>query len=123
MTTPKESIEMLNDLGSSSYEAAKSLGEINLRIMERALARQMDAFNLLIDGGLRNIRMVTEAKNPSDLMRSQVDLARELGERMLTEGRETVKLATESRDEYRTWFEQGLRVAGEKFSKLRPTAA
>lgn len=122
MTTTKESVEILNDLSSKGYEAAKSLGEINLRIMERALARQMDAVNVLMDGGLRNIKMFTEAKGPADLVRSQVDLFRELSDRVLTESRETMKLATDSREEYRTWFEQGLQAVNEKMSKLRPAA-
>jgi phasin family protein len=122
MTSAKESIEMMNDLSSKSYEAAQSLGEINLRIMERLLARQMDAFSLLMDSGLRQVKMVTEAKGPNDLMKGQIDLVRELSERALAEGRENVKLATDTRNEYRAWFEQGLQVINEKVVKLRPVA-
>jgi phasin family protein len=113
---------MMNDLSSKSYEAAQSLGEINLRIMERLLARQMDAFSLLMDSGLRQVKMVTEAKGPNDLMKGQIDLVRELSERALAEGRENVKLATDTRNEYRAWFEQGLQVINEKVVKLRPVA-
>lgn len=122
MTTAKENIEMLSDLSNKGYEAAKALGEINLRIMERMMSHQVDTFNLLMDGGLRNIKVVTEAKGPSELIRGQMDLMREFSERMLADGRETVKLATESRDEYRAWIEQGMQVVSEKMSKLRPTA-
>jgi phasin family protein len=122
MTTPKESIELLNDLSSKGYEAAKSLGEINLRIMERMMARQLDTFNLVVDSGLRNIKMVTEAKGPNDLVRGQMDLIREVSERLLTESRESVKLASDSRDEYRAWVEQGVQAVTEKMGKFRPVA-
>jgi len=121
MTTTKESIELLNDLSTKGYETAKSFGEINLRIMERALARQMDTLNILMDGGLRNLKMVTESKGPADLVKGQVDIFREVSERMLRESRETIKLASDSREEYRAWFEQGLQVFNEKMSTLRPT--
>lgn len=122
MITSKDSIEMISDLSNKSYEAVKSLGEINLRLMERTLARQMDALNVLMDGGLRNLKIVAEATGPNDVVRGQVDLVREFSERMLVEGRETVKLATDTRDEYRTWLEQGVQVFSEKMNKMRPTA-
>jgi phasin family protein len=122
MTSPKESIEMMNDLSTKGYEAVQSLGEINLRAMERLLARQMDAFSLLMDSGLRQVNMVTEAKGPNDLVKGQIDLVRELSERALAEGRENVKLATDTRNEYRAWFEQGMQVVNEKIVKLRPVA-
>jgi phasin family protein len=122
MTSAKESIEMMNDLGTKGYEAAQSLGEINLRTMERLLARQMDALNLLMDSGLRQVKMVTDAKGPNDLVKEQINLVRELSERFLAEGRENVKLATDTRNEYRAWFEQGVQVINEKVVKLRPAA-
>jgi phasin family protein len=120
MTSPKESIEVLNDLSSTGYIAAKSLGEINLRIMERMMARQLDTFNLVMDSSIRNIKMVTEAKGPNDLVRGQMDLIREVSERLLAESRESVKLATDTRDEYRAWIEQGMQIVTEKMGKFRP---
>lgn len=120
MTTAKESIEIISDLSSKGYEATKSLGAMNLRIMERIMARQMGTFNLIIDSGLRNAKMVNEVKAPNDLVRGQLDLVREVSERLLTEGRETVKLANDSRDEYRAWFEQGMQVISEKMGNIRP---
>jgi hypothetical protein len=122
MTTTKETIEVLNDLSSKGYEAVKSLGDINLRIMERALARQMDALSICMDGGLRSFKLVTESKGPTDLVRGQADLLREFSEKMLIESREAIKFATDSRDEYRTWFEQGLQVVNDRMAKLRSTA-
>lgn len=121
-STAKDNIEMISDFSNKGYEAVKSLGEINLRIMERTMARQMDTLNVLMDGGLRGLKVVAEAAGPSDVVRGQVDLVREFSERMLVESRESIKLASDTRDEYRTWFEQGLQVFGEKMNKLRPTA-
>jgi len=122
MTTAKESIEMMNDMSTKGYEAAQSLGEINLHTMERMLARQMDVFNLLMDGSLRQVKMFTEAKGPNDLLKGQMELIRELSERVLTESREGVKMASDARNEYRAWFEQGMQAVNEKMTHLRPMA-
>jgi phasin family protein len=111
---------MMNELGSKGYEAAQTLGEINLRTMERLLARQMDAISLLMDSNLRQVKMITEAKGPNELLKGQADLLRELSERILAEGRENMKLASDTRNEYRAWFEQGVQVVNEKVGKLRP---
>jgi phasin family protein len=73
-----------------------------------------------MDSSIRNIKMVTEAKGPNDLVRGQMDLIREVSERLLAESRESVKLATDTRDEYRAWIEQGMQIVTEKMGKFRP---
>ncbi|KOR28956.1 hypothetical protein TI03_03510 [Achromatium sp. WMS1] len=120
MTAPKEGLEILNDLSSKGYEAAKSLGEINLRFMERMLARQLNTFSLFVNSGMRNIKLITEAKNPNELVRGQMGLIREVGEHLLVESRESLKLASDTRDEYRAWVEQGIEVITEKMGQSRP---
>ncbi|KOR30331.1 hypothetical protein TI04_06295 [Achromatium sp. WMS2] len=122
MTTPKEGVELVNELTAKGYEAAKALGEINMRLMERMLTRQMDAMNLFVNGGLQNLKLLTEAKNPGDLMRSQMDLVRTFSNSLLAETRETLKIADDGREQYKTWFEQGMQELNEKMGKQRPSA-
>ncbi|KOR32122.1 hypothetical protein TI05_09260 [Achromatium sp. WMS3] len=122
MNTPKEKLELFNDLTSKGYEAAKSFGEINIRLMERMINRQLDTFNIVMDSGLRNIKMITEAKGPNDLFRGQMDLIREVSEKLLIESRESLKITSEVRDEYRTWFEQSVQNITTKMSQSRPIA-
>jgi hypothetical protein len=119
MTNAKENIEMMNDLSSKGYETARQLGELNLRTMEMILNRQMDTMNMMMETSLRQMTMLSEAKGYNELVKGQMEIAKEVGERMMEVGRENVKLANERRDEYRTWVEQGVNAVSEKVSSLR----
>ena len=121
MSTVQESIETIKDLGSNGYDAARQLGELNLRSVEMILNRQMDAVSMAMEAGMRQISLVSEAKGYKDLVEGQVELARDVGERMMEVGRENAKLAGDARDEYRVWFEKGLETVTEKVSRLQPT--
>jgi phasin family protein len=122
MNSAREGIEMMNDLGNKGYVAAQSLGEIHLRAIERLVGRQLDAIGLLLESGLRQAKMIAEVKGPADLMKGQIELAREVGERMLAEGRENMRLIGDTREEYRHWLEQGAQTVGEGLGQRRPAA-
>jgi hypothetical protein len=122
MATTNETFAMFNDLGSKGYEAAQALGEINLRAVETLVARQMDVVNLLMEGGLRQVKMASEAKGYSDLVKGQIELARELAERLMEESRTNVKLASDTRDEYRGWMEKGVQLVSENLNQARTAA-
>ena len=64
----------------------------------------------------------TEAKGYNDLVKGQLELAKELGERVMEESRSNVKLAGDTRDEYRAWFEHNVQALSEKMAKVQPVA-
>jgi phasin family protein len=121
MTSAKESFELFNEMSSKGYEAARQLGEINLRTMEQLVGRQMDAVALIMESGLQQVKMVSEAKGYNELVKGQVDLAKGLGERVLEESRNNMKLASDTRDEYRAWLETGMDAMREKMGEARHT--
>jgi hypothetical protein len=74
-----------------------------------------------MEGSVRNFNAMLGAKTPSELLKGQLDVAREFSERALNEGRETIKAAGDSREEYRAWMESGMQTIAERM-KTRPTA-
>ena len=119
MNTAKENLEMFSEMSSKGYEAVRRLGEINLRMMERMLGRQMEAATLFMETGLQQAKMVSEAKGYGELVKGQIEMAQDLGKRMMEEGRTNIQLANESRDEYRAWFEQGMETVREETAKVQ----
>lgn len=122
MHNAKESVEMFSELNSKGFEAARQLGEINLRTMERLVCRQMDVMSMLVEGGLRQVKLASESKAYSELVKDQVEFAREVTERVMEEGRENVKIASDTRDEYRAWLEQGMELVSMNISKVQAAA-
>ncbi len=119
MKTTNESIEMFNEMSNKGMEAMQQLGEINLRAMEKLVCRQMDVMSMVMEGSLRQVSLAGEAKGYSDIFKGNVELAKELTERLVNESRENVKLASDTRDEYRTWFEKGVSTLSENVSKAQ----
>ena len=119
MNTAKENLEMFSEMSNKGYEAARQLGEINLRMMEKMLGRQMEAASLFMETGMQQAKMVSEAKGYNELLKGQIEMAQELGQRMMEEGRTNMQLANDSRDEYRAWFEQGMETVREETTKVQ----
>jgi len=72
------------------------------------VARQMDALNLFMEQGVRMMTLATEAKSYGDYYKGQVEMAKELTERMMEESKTNMKLAGDVREDYRGWFDAAL---------------
>lgn len=100
------SLKTVNDLTSKSIERVTSLGELNIRLFEKMAARQIDAVTLYTDHAVHMFKLATEAKGYNELLKSQVDAAKELSERVVAESKTAIQLVGEARDDYRAWFEK-----------------
>jgi phasin family protein len=118
MKTAKENLDAINELSNKGYEAARELGELNLRTMEKLVARQMDMMNMFMESSLRQVVMASEAKGYNDLIKNQIEMTKEVTERVMNESREAVKFASDTRDEYRAWMESGMEVVSENLNKV-----
>jgi hypothetical protein len=117
---PKDSLNMINDMGTKGFDRLSSLGEINLRAWEMLTARQMDVMNLMVEQGIRQMKLATESKGYNELLKGQVELAKDLSGRMMEETKANMQMAGEVRDQYRAWVEQGV---SEITSELRKSSA
>jgi hypothetical protein len=104
----KEAVNTYTDLTNKSVERISSLGELNVKLAETITTRQMDVMNLIMEQGVRMMSLATEAKGYSDLYKGQVEMAKEISERMMAESKANMKLAGEIRDDYRGWFDKAM---------------
>lgn len=118
-----DTIAVVNEMTNKGIERVTSLGELNLRVIERVAARQMDAVNLCIEHGVRVMKLVTESKGYNDLVKGQVEASKDLGERVLAESKANMSLAGEVRDDYRTWLEKSLADVSADLRKAVPAVA
>jgi hypothetical protein len=106
--TAKDTMSVINEMNEKNAERLNALGELNLRTWEKLAARQMEAMNLLTEQSARQMKLATESKGYSEFLKGQVELAKELSARMMEESKANLKIASEIRDEYRAWGQQGL---------------
>jgi len=96
------------DLANQNVERLNTLGELNLKVAEKMVSRQMDAMNLFMEQGVRMLKLATEAKGYGELYKGQVEMAKEMSEQLMAESKTNMALAGEIRDDYRGWFDAAM---------------
>jgi hypothetical protein len=104
----QDSIKTYTDLTNQNVERMNALGELNMKVAEKMTARQMDLLNLFMEQGVRMMKLATEAKGYSELYKGQVEMATDVGQKLMAESKHNMALAGEIRDDYRGWFDAAM---------------
>ena len=108
MKTPTVNLEAMKEIGVAGFEAARSLGELNLRTWEKLVENQTAVFGLFVDAGIELVKSTTEQKDIKDLVNAEMNVAKQFGENLVVKSREALQVANDARDDYRSWAEQGV---------------
>lgn len=108
MNNPADNMETMKQFGINGFEAARSLGELNLRTWEKLVEKQTETFGLFVDAGIEMVKATGEIKDMKELVNAEMTVAKQFGENLVVKSRETLQLANDARDDYRAWAEQGV---------------
>lgn len=106
-------LEVMKEFGVAGFEAARSLGELNLRSWEKLVEKQTETFGLFVDAGIELVKATSELKDIKELVNVEMEVAKQFGENLIEKGRETLQVTNDVRDDYRSWAEKGV----ENFTK------
>ncbi|MEJ2692893.1 MAG: phasin family protein [Candidatus Thiodiazotropha sp.] len=123
MTKAKESIEMINEINSMGYDSLRQLTDITLKAWNQTMDKQVETYTRLVNSGLEQIKLVSEAKDYQEVVRGQMDLTRRIGEAMVGDTRDAVELGQQTGEEIRSWFEGNFSSINEQVSKAVEKAA
>ena len=123
MTNAQESLNLFKEMSISGFETIRSLGALNLQTWEKFADQQIDAVNLMVETGTKEIKLVSETKDVNALMNGQVELARQFGEILMAKIRANLEAAAETQNEYRTWFENGVNAFTSKAAETARKSA
>ncbi|MBK1732597.1 phasin family protein [Thiococcus pfennigii] len=118
--TINETVKTATDMTAKGMDRFNSMAELNMRTWERLAGRQMDVFGLWLEQGMRLATLATESKSYTDYVKGQVEIAKDVSERMMAETKTNMQLLGEVRDDYRVWYERGM---SELSSELRQAVA
>ena len=119
----KEIFNSFNELGQAAYEAARRMGEVNLRASEKLLEQQLALTGALLETGTRGLEMMSQAKTPQDVLNNQGRLVQDYGQQWLKNCRGTVEILAEARDAAGELIEENVKVAGEKVKQATTSKA
>ena len=101
----------LNEFSNNAMEAARTLGEINGKLMEKTIALHMKAADLVVEGGLQQGKLVQETREIKDFIGNQTGLVQEYAGKFVELAKSNVSLAQEAGEEYKAWAEKRMDTA------------
>ena len=104
-------LKSFNDFSNKTLEAAKSLGEINSKLMDKTLKQNMKAADLFVESSLQQAKLMQETKEVKDYIANQTALFEEYSGKFVELAKSNVSLAQEASLEYKAWLEKGLKTA------------
>ena len=106
-------VNTMNDFSKNAVEAAKSLGEINAKLAEEVIERQLAVANLFVEGSVNQAKLAQETKDVKEYWSKQAALTDEYAGKAMDLAKQNVELAQKVGEQYKAWFEKGFAQANE----------
>jgi len=110
-------VNTMSNFSKNAAEAAKSLGEINTKLAEEVIERQLAAVNLAVEGSTSQVKLAQETKDVQDFWSKQAKLSDEYTGKALEMAKQNVELAQKAGEQYKAWFEKGFAQANDAATK------
>ena len=102
--------ENVTEAHKKAVDALVSFNKIAVRTQGLLAGQQLVAMEKLFDAGSRNLQLVTESRDPKELMERQTQVAVELGEKLVAVAQEALDIQAQARDEVTTLVEDGFQA-------------
>ncbi|MEY3219726.1 MAG: family phasin [Pseudomonadota bacterium] len=112
-----EILQQWTEMNKGFMESLKQLGDINTAMMSKLTERQMAAASAYVEGMSKQMENLGDVKNPQDVVALQAKLAKEFGEKMMENARQTMDVLTQTRTDLAAWVEKGMEVAAQAAKK------
>lgn len=116
----KEIFENINTFNQSLFNAYKEFFEINMRAGEKLIENQMKITNLYIQNSVKQMELACDFKDPKAYLTSQSEIARQTADLALSVNKEVMTIATDTRNELKTWFDKGMEEAKKNAQPVYP---
>lgn len=101
----------VTDAHRKAVDTVMSFNKIAVRTQGLLAGQQLAALEKVLDAGSRNWQLVSETRDPRELMARQTEVAVELGENLVAVAREALDIQAQARDEVATLVEDGFKAA------------
>ena len=106
-----EMLEMANKVAEESYTAMKKLNETNVKTMQSMFDHQMAILNGCVSSAQEAAEKMMGIKDAKQAVELQLELAKECGERSISNYNEVVEMLNAARDEYTSLLEENVKTA------------
>ena len=103
--------ENVSETQRKAVDAIMGFNKIAVRTQGLLAGQHLAALEKVLDAGSRNWQLVSETRDPRELMARQTEVAVELGESLVAVAREALDIQAQARDEVATLVEDGFKAA------------
>ena len=103
--------ENVTETQRKAVDAIMGFNKIAVRTQGLLAGQHLAALEKVLDAGSRNWQLVSETRDPRELMARQTEVAVELGESLVAVAREALDIQAQARDEVATLVEDGFKAA------------
>ena len=117
-----EAVAKLTAANRSAVESALRLNEIAVRAQGLLARQQVAAIETCFEAGTRQFKLVTETRDPKELVSRQTEVAVDLGEKLVAVAQESLDIQVQARDELANWIEEGFETVKAEAATIVPKA-
>ena len=114
--------ENVTEAHKKAVDALMGFNKIAVRTQGLLAGQQLAAMEKVFDAGSRNLQLVSETRDPRELVARQTEVAVELGENLVAVAREALDIQAQARDEVAAMVEDGLKAANIPAVPMVPAA-
>ena len=100
----------VTEANQQAVDAVLNFNRIAMRTQSLMARQQLAALEGCLDAGSKNWKLVTETRDPRELVSRQSELAMELGEKLVAVAQEALEIQAQARDELAAWMEEGMKA-------------
>lgn len=115
--------ENVTEAHKKAVDALMGFNKIAVRTHSLLAGQQLAAMEKLFDAGSRNLQLVSEARDPRELMSRQTEMAVDLGEKLVAVAQEALEIQAQARDEVASLVEDGFKAVNVKMPTVAKPAA
>ncbi len=104
-------VDTVGKANAAVLETAKALTAINTRVADKLAKQHLELMGEALDGGVRQLKLLSTTKGYSDYLTAQAELAQEAAEKIATAARESLAVIAEARDELTNLVAKGVDTA------------
>ena len=109
-TSVSNVFENVTEAHRMAVDALMGFNRIAVRTQGLLAGQQLAALENVFAAGSKNLQLVTEGRDPKDLMAGQTEVAVQLGEKLVAVAQEALDIQSQARDEVATLVDDGLKA-------------
>ena len=92
--------DLMQQFNDNAVNAAKRVGELNMKTFETLSAKQSEIINFGIEVSTKNVETLSKTQDPQEAFAMQQEMIKSYGEKLSTSMQESTALLTEARNEW-----------------------